>query len=320
MKPFVSVIVPVYKVEKYLPRCLDSLCRQSLQNIEILLIDDASPDHCGTICEAYAVKDKRFKVFHHSENKGLSAARNLGIRQATADYLMFVDSDDWVHEDFCKIPYDCAVQNHADLVMFHYERIAYPNASNHKKNVGTRMTSGYKSRLEAMDLLLQTEVGQTAWNKLYRKELFKNISYPTGYLYEDVGTTYKTIWQASQIYYLDKILYFQCYRKGSITTLRTKKALQDWIEMILQQYHDLAAWSYPSDKLADLLKRKALTYCIKKKADYSDKYYVFCANVILQCKTIPDNYTWKQKLLFILFKHCRSLFEFICILSGRKYC
>ena len=117
-QPLVSVIVPVYKVEDVLSRCLDSLCRQSLRDIEIILVDDASPDQCGEICEQYAAKDTRFKVFHHSEIRGLSAARNTGIAYASADYLMFVDSDDWVHEEFCKLPYECAVQQQVELVFF----------------------------------------------------------------------------------------------------------------------------------------------------------------------------------------------------------
>ncbi len=118
MKPLVSVIVPVYKVEDCLIRCLDSLCRQTLRDIEIILVDDASPDRCGAICDEYAAKDARFKVVHHVVNMGLSAARNLGIKEASAAYLMFVDSDDYVHEDFCRLPYKCAVQQHADLVLF----------------------------------------------------------------------------------------------------------------------------------------------------------------------------------------------------------
>ena len=123
MKPLVSVIVPVYGVEDYLTRCLDSLCKQNLKNIEILLIDDASPDRCGEICDSYAVKDARFTVIHNENNKGLSVARNIGIEHATADYLMFVDGDDWVHEDFCKAPYECAVYHKADLIMFRYQSI-----------------------------------------------------------------------------------------------------------------------------------------------------------------------------------------------------
>ena len=111
----VSVIVPIYQTEKYLPRCLDSLQRQSLPNIEILLVDDGSPDNCSAICDDYATKDERFKVFHQ-EHAGTSAARNLAISMANSEYLMFVDSDDWVHKDFCKDAYECAVLYKADVV------------------------------------------------------------------------------------------------------------------------------------------------------------------------------------------------------------
>ncbi|MBQ7417168.1 MAG: glycosyltransferase family 2 protein, partial [Acidaminococcaceae bacterium] len=199
MRPLVSVIMPVYKVEDVLTRCLDSLGRQSLQNIEILLIDDGSPDRCGAICNAYVEKDSRFRVFHHPKNRGLSVARNTGIENATADYLMFVDSDDYVHKDFCKLPYECAVQNDVDLVMFGYQRI--------NKNGSCKLTqkmnseSGIKTRMDALDLLFNA-VGIVAWNKLYRKKLFDTVSYPEGYLFEDVGTTHKTVLLANSIYYL----------------------------------------------------------------------------------------------------------------------
>ena len=116
MHPLVSVIVPVYKVEKYLVRCLDSLRGQSLHDIEIILIDDASPDSCGKICEEYAAKDVRFKVIYHAENRGLSEARNTGIKHAIAEFLMFVDSDDWVQEDFCKEAYELFPENSVVLI------------------------------------------------------------------------------------------------------------------------------------------------------------------------------------------------------------
>lgn len=109
MKQLISIIVPVYKVEKYLECCLDSLCKQSMPEIEIILIDDASPDRCGEICDAYAAKDTRFRVVHHPTNKGVSAVRNQGIRLASCDYIMFVDSDDWVADDLCKEAYQCTM-------------------------------------------------------------------------------------------------------------------------------------------------------------------------------------------------------------------
>ena len=119
MKPAVSVIVPVYEVEPYLIRCLDSLQNQKLTNIEIILVDDGSPDRCGEICDTYAISDVRFRVFHQ-KHAGTSVARNLGIRMATSEYLMFVDSDDWVHENFCKDAYECAIHYQAEVVVFSF--------------------------------------------------------------------------------------------------------------------------------------------------------------------------------------------------------
>lgn len=315
MHPLVSVIVPVYKVEDVLTRCLDSLCSQSLQNIEILLIDDASPDRCGAICEEYAMKDSRFRVIHHPENRGLSAARNTGIENAMADYLMFVDSDDYVHEDFCKLPYECAVQNDADLVMFGYQRI--------NKNGSCKLTqkknneSGIKTQMEALDLF--TSVGIVAWNKLYRKKLFDTVSYPEGYLYEDIGTTHKTVLLANSIYYLNQILYFKCYHDGSITTLRTQKAVRDWAEMNMQRYRDLAAWGYLENKLTLFRNNFALSYCIKTKGNWNDSNYVFCMKTLQSVKGIPSEFTWKRKVLFVLLKYCPPVFDLVCNLWSRRW-
>lgn len=312
MKPFVSVIVPVYKVEKYLPRCLDSLCRQSLQNIEILLIDDASPDHCGTICEAYAVKDKRFKVFHHSENKGLSAARNLGIRQATADYLMFVDSDDWVHEDFCKAPYKCAVRNKADLVMFNYQLV---QGSTFGKLGHQNIKTSYLNRDEAIELLFKNFA---AWNKLYRKEIFNGVCFPEGRLFEDVTTTYKLFWNASSIYFLDLILYYYLKRSGSITTTKMDIAsLKEWFEMHLDLYEGLLDKGYSKEKTDLYFQRIALKYCIKKKKDYTDPYYAISASVIRKINTLRKDFTWKQNILIKMFQFCPTLFNLTCMLFNK---
>lgn len=315
MQPLVSVIVPVYRVEDVLARCLDSLCRQSLQNIEILLIDDASPDRCGAICEEYAEKDPRFRVIHHPENRGLSAARNTGIAFASADYLMFVDSDDYVHEDFCNLPYECAVKNAADLVMFlYYCNKKHASKSPGKKEVGRNYV--HLSKLEAIELMFRTG-GVVVWNKLYRKKLFDTISYPEGYFYEDVGTTHKTILLADSICFLGTVLYYQCEHAGSITTLSSDKVFADYFEMAMQRYHDLAAWGYPEDSLELLLQNNALTYCMRKKEDFEDAKYIFCRKTLQSAKGIPAKFIWKRKILFVLLKYCPPLFDLICVLWGK---
>ena len=308
----VSVIVPVYKVETYLVRCLDSLCRQSLRDIEIVLVDDASPDRCGEICEAYAEKDARFKVIHHLENRGLGAARNTGIAHATCDYLMFVDSDDVVHEDFCRLPYESAVKYQADLVMFNYRNVKDGVLGDEGH---TAVLFGYKDREKAIELALRNPA---AWNKLYHKKLFSGIRYPEGYLFEDVATTYKLFWNASSVYYLDNVLYYYCFRSDSITKGKNMRALQDSFDMNLELYNGLLDKGYSKEKLDVRLINLSLNYCMKKTPESSDWRYVYCANVLRNCKNIPDIFTWRRKVLVALFKCCRPLFELICFLYNTK--
>lgn len=317
MQPLVSVIVPVFKVEDCLRHCLDSLRRQSLHNIEIILIDDASPDRCGKICEEYAAKDKRFKTIHHEVNRGLSAARNTGIAYASAEYLMFVDSDDYVHEDFCKIPYECAVQQQADLVLFLYQYVDKNGLKRLVKNA-EGLNSGKQTRLKAFELMWNV-VRFYAWNKLYARYLFNTISYPEGYFYEDVGTIYKTVLLADTIYFLDKVLYFHCYHDGSIGTLMTEKASRDWFVMSMQRYHDLAVWGYPADRLQHLLTDLTLSYCMRTKANANDDYYVFCRKTLQTYKKIPENFTWKRKVLFVLLRYCPPMFDLVCVLWGKRW-
>lgn len=190
MKPIISVIVPVYNTEKYLQRCLDSLCRQSMPEIEVILIDNGSTDKSGAICDAYAGKDVRIRVVHFDENRGPGAARNFGIRKAAADYVMFVDSDDWVHVDYCRAPYEAAVRFNSDLVIFGYQRTNMPGFL--KQSVTRIPLSGYKNRVEAIDVLLCC-AGTGPCNKLYKKSLFEKLIFPKNTFYEDDGLIYRIV-------------------------------------------------------------------------------------------------------------------------------
>ena len=116
MEPLISIIVPVYRVEQYLPKCLDSIMTQTYRNLEIILVDDGSPDRCGEICEAYVRKDNRILVVHQ-ENAGLSAARNIGLEIFHGEYLMFVDSDDYLHQDAIRILYERMIADESDIAV-----------------------------------------------------------------------------------------------------------------------------------------------------------------------------------------------------------
>ena len=321
MEPLVSVIVPVYKVEEYLVRCIDSLCRQTLRDIEIILVDDASPDRCGEICNQYAEKDARIKVIHHAKNRGLSAARNTGIKAVSAAYLMFADSDDYVHEDFCRLPYECAVQQQADLVLFNRSEVEQPKllGCSFFSSSSPSTASGYRTQVETLELL-NKEVQPYAWNKLYGRDLFEGVSFPEGCVYEDIGTTYKTVLKASRIYYLNKKLYYHCFRADSISSSRSKKALTDLYSLYTQQYRDLVAWGkYPPEKLDWLLKHIALIYCVRKRKTDSDPDYEFCADLLRSDKTFFKSEPWQRKVLLLLLKYYPSMFEWVCTVWGKKH-
>lgn len=318
MQPSVSVIVPVYKVESYLVRCLDSLQNQSLKNIEIILIDDASPDRCSEICKSYAAKDKRFKLFCHNENKGLSAARNTGIRLASSDYLMFVDSDDWVHEDFCKVAYECALFNQADLVMFGYQQILDNQKNNgHNQSIET-VSNGFRTREEAIDLTFRG-YGTVAWNKIYHRSLFKDITYPEGQLFEDTATTYKLIWNASRIYCMSTVLYYYLQRSDSITMKRiTRKIIHEQFKVCWQECCDLSTLGFESEEFLRFKLTTALTYCIKSPINFADPYYKISADIIRGIKKAPHDFTLKQKCLVMLFQWEPKIFSLICVLWNKQ--
>lgn len=239
----ISVIVPVYNVEKYLRQCLDSLAGQTMKEIEIILIDDGSTDHCGSICDEYAEKDPRFKVFH-TKNRGLSAARNLGIEKAQSEWLMFVDSDDWVDRRFCELPYQAAMIYDADMIMFRSKKATERGRIKHRKQ--RPLTVGLITQETAIDYS-----GVAVWNKLYKKKLFSNIRYPEGHVFEDTATTYKLILNASRIVMLPDTLIYYRYRKDCISNSRTNISEHDFFSFSIQKYKDLISLGYPEEKEKD---------------------------------------------------------------------
>ena len=183
-EPLISIIVPVYRVESYLSRCVDSLLAQTYQNLEIILVDDGSPDQCPQICEDYAKKEERIHVIHQ-ENRGLSGARNAGIDVAKGEYLAFVDSDDYVSDDYIQVMYDAIKATGCAISQC---RFTYTKGEKLKENRGTGAFRIYRGN-SLMEKLYGNEEEATwfvvAWNKLYRRDLFETIRYPEGRIHED---------------------------------------------------------------------------------------------------------------------------------------
>ncbi len=319
----ISIIIPVYNVEPYVEDCLKSvMCQTCSEPMECILVDNCGTDNSLAIVERMVADYHgpiRFTIIRHDHNRGLAASRNTGIKHAAGEYLMFIDSDDIVHQDFCKEAYECAMQHQADLVMFSHVHIMGEGEKREKTTKEYRYsTDGYKTQHKLMDIILEHE-GTAIWNKIYKKELFDGISFPEGLEYEDEGTIYKVVMKASCIFYLDKILYYYFNRPGSLTCQITDKFRDDRTKMNLRRYLDLKAWGYHNESLEYRIREYALSYLIRTRRDMSNKEYVQFSQIIRDTKHIPPYFSSKQKLLIYIFKYCPWLFELYYTIKGKKY-
>lgn len=205
----VSIIVPVYNVEKYIHQCVDSIINQTYKNIEIILVDDGSPDNCGKICDEYAQKDNRVKVIH-KENGGLSDARNYGIDVATGDWLMFVDSDDWLHNHTVEKLHNAVNKYGVSVSVCNYEE-----TSEESPYVDT---SCLPELWTPKELYLNRHIVATvAWGKLYHKKCFDEICYPVGKIHEDEYVTYRILFAQEKIAFIDQPYYAYFINPNGIT-------------------------------------------------------------------------------------------------------
>lgn len=234
-KSKISVIVPIYNVADFLDRCIESIIAQTYTNLEIILVDDGSPDRCPIMCDEWASKDERITVIH-KKNGGLSDARNVGIEAATGDYLMFIDSDDYIALTMCECLLKVAQDANADIAVCNFWWM-YPD---HRELQLTRMSDGQvvdKAAILEAWMKCGTVDFVVAWNKLYRKELFftsEHIRYPVGRLHEDEFTTYKLLYAATRVVFVSEPLYFYVQRKGSIMACYNERNLFDNIEAIFE--------------------------------------------------------------------------------------
>lgn len=216
----ISVIIPVYKVEPYLHRCLNSVVNQSYRNLEIVLVDDGSPDNCGTICDEYATYDPRIQVIH-KENGGVSSARNAGLSVARGEWIGWIDSDDWIEPDMYEYLLRYAQSSGADIAVCG----RYECYQNHSVFRGWEKEKLLNTE-ESLELLLKNDIMQNfLWDKLWRKELFGGITFPEGKTFEDIAVMHQLFERAKSTICLPEGKYHYFQRKGSIlddSTLRNK--------------------------------------------------------------------------------------------------
>lgn len=229
----ISIIVPIYNVEKYLRQCLDNIAAQTYQNFECLLINDGSPDNSADICREYVEKDSRFKYFE-KENGGLSDARNYGIRQSKGSYLTFVDSDDWLEHDALARLYDALKKENADISIGRY------NCYDESRCQYLFYNSNPDDSLE-----MRNGNWTVAYLKLFKRELLENLPFPLGKIAEDTYWTWKVLLKASRVVYLNSYIYW--YRvglTGTLSNIWSEKRIYDEIEAREEKLAILASLNY----------------------------------------------------------------------------
>lgn len=223
-KKLISVIVPIFNVDRYLPKCLDSIIQQTYPYLDIILVDDGSTDCCGEICEQYAGIDARVRVFH-IKNCGLAGARNFGLEQAMgmpSDYIAFVDSDDWLEENMYEVLLKQIESKNVEIAICGY----YTEWEG--RSIKVDIPNKYFNRTELMGSLIKNEINTMAWNKLWRKKLFNVIRFPQGRFFEDIATTYKVFDKVNEAVSVSQSLYHYRIRKGSISQTHTLVNLVDF--------------------------------------------------------------------------------------------
>lgn len=221
--PTVSVIIPVYKVEKYLQECIDSICTQSYPYLEIILVDDGSPDCCGSICDENAAMDRRIQVLH-KENGGLSSARNAGLDVATGKYVAFIDADDTIHPRFVEILIGLCEQFECDVSQCDFLTVSETSMKLPLNMQGDLRFYTGKQAVHELCTGREDVKYTIACNKVYKRELFTGIRYPLGRLHEDEFTTYRVLWSARQVVVTNQYLYYYLIRSESI--VRSKYSIK----------------------------------------------------------------------------------------------
>ncbi len=312
----ISIIVPVYQVEKYLEKCINSILAQTYKNLEIILVDDGSTDNCPAICDRFQAEDPRIKVIHQ-ENGGLSHARNVGMEHATGDFIGFVDSDDWIEPNMYEVLMSALQETGADVAVCN-RQVEYEDS----KPMQINQKSPEKKLYSPEDALRKIFNGENsiffyAWNKLYKRNVLADIEFPKGKLHEDIPWTTQVIGNAKGIVSIDCPLYHYIKRSESLTcndSMAIRRGM-DIIEMFTRQIAYIHE-HYPNlEKLAII---KFQNTCLREYINFSLKYHHLDTDgayrrqlhrYFRQFKliSIPEYDGIKTTLGRILFRFCPNL-------------
>lgn len=280
MEQKVSVIVPIYKVEPYLKRAVASILHQTYHNLEIILVDDGSPDQCGRICDDYAKEDNRITVIH-KENGGLSDARNAGLDAAHGEYIVFVDSDDFIAEDYVETLMQCLKKYDADVAMCSYAVTASVELDESIFKASRDETVEVCDRRELLNNLYDANHKDAtyfivSWNKIYKASLWQDVRFPKGRIHEDEATTYKIYDRAQKGVYLHRPLYGYFTAPSSITRDRFNIKRLQWMDALddrIAYFEDKTEQLNEEGKQEKEFLEKQIACCRRARADASIHYY-----------------------------------------------
>lgn len=255
-EPLISIIVPVYNVELYLSRCIDSIINQTYKNLEIILVDDGSTDNCGIICDDYEKKDSRIKVIH-KKNGGQAEARNRGLDLSVGEYIVFIDSDDYIDEHMIEVLYCKLKEDNSDMAICNY---MISNEDENHNICHTEPRIYLKNEIVEYDDIWKRFLGKEhiafviACNKIYKKKLFYNVKYAEGKVYEDEYIIHRLLGQCKRISFVEKPLYFYLIRNGSTTNREYSIKKMDMVEAMI----DRTEYSISHD-LCNIMKKSFLS-------------------------------------------------------------
>lgn len=279
--PKVSVIVPIYNVEKYLEKCINSLLSQTLEDIQIILVNDGSKDNSGNIAKEYEKNNKDRVIYVEKENGGLSDARNYGLKYATGDFIAFLDSDDYIEKNAYEKMYNKAIEENAD-----YVECDFIWEFTNKIRVDKQYP--YKNKKEMLSF-----VRVVAWNKLIKRHLIidNNLEFPKGLRYEDVEFIYKLIPFINKFAYVDKPFIHYVQRKGSIANVQNERTAEIFTVL---------------DNVIEFYKKNNIYEKYRDELEYNYARYLLCSSLKRMCK-IKDK-TIREKLLTESWKRLNSNF------------
>ena len=285
------------------------MAEQTLNDIEIIVIDDGSADGSSSVCDSFA-DDHRFSIFH-KKNGGLSSARNVGMKIARADFIMFVDSDDWVEPEFCEVPYKLAMEYNADIIFFQY-RGCRKDSSLFYYNF--KETPGILSKERAMSFI-DNGGSVVVWNKLFRRDIVKDMSFLEGHLYEDNLFTPEAIHRSEVIVYTEKILYNHIVRNDSIMTIRDKQADDDFFRIHTLASVRMTEWGYSESAGKYIIK---LYWKYRKMFGRNSLHINECTKYLKDHNKELDFLSFKGKLMYMIMNISPWLFDTICLLKVRN--